>query len=1569
LTFTEATVRFLETKADGYFVKTMIYNKASEVLSEGNLVVLTGHPGEGKTAMAVHLALDGGVKPENCIKLECSRDWEEVNWSLRCFTTVIIDDIFGGVSLDHGRLTDWKRVLNDIEQRALDKELRVIITSRHYIIEEASEDMDKITMFKQTAKSSVHLDSRNLSEDEMKQILKAILNRNAIEEDVDMNDCVNKARCVSNPPSGEKEERVFGFPECCALFATETLISHGPDFFKRPEHHFKTYIEQLYKSKDIHQVHKFIALVAVWAQEDQKINESDLKNPKNVSAHIQNIADCFGIEIDHTLVETIKCSLRAYSTYLLMYDNSSCEYVYSHNLIGEMVGVVLGKHKPRECIQLCPRAFLKERITLNDDIGGEMKVSIPPGMYTDLCQKFIDTVCREGNSVCMNHYYYSMDVDILKHNAFESKTFVQVFLQYILDNNYATSLFNVSLLSSPSVLSECKTHFLLDYILAKDRLVLAEHIIPNISLFLTPDTYVSGDSICNVMRKLPTLLKSLFESGRASPNETCFGTNSNGNPSYSHPLIVGSSENLIDSVRCLLQHGADSNVTNTDGETALHCAARDGHREIFMELLSNGADVNLVDNNHNSALHLAARKGQHAILSELVKVYMNVNYANKLGMTALHEAAAGGLCDVIEAFLNSNADINAKNRYGDTPLHRAAREGRKDALKTLLKNGADVNIVNHETWTVLHCAANEGYCDIIEELMSSNACVNAANSCGNTPLHLAAQGSYKDAVITLLNNGANVNIANRDKWTALHYASYGGHCGVIKELLQNKADVNAKTSHGYTPFDLILNNEHIDAFHTLFLKSDTRVSGDSICIVMRKLPSLMKSLLESGRANPNETCSDTKSKGYPCYSHPLIVGSSENLIDSVMCLLQHGADPNVTNTSGETALHCAARDGHREIFMELLRNGADVNLVDNNHNSVLHLAAGKGQHAILSELVKIYMNVNYANKFGMTALHEAAAGGHCDVIEALLHSKAFVDSKNSNDNTPLHIAAKYGYTSVVERLLENGADVDIVNRNYWTALHFASYGGHCDVIQKLLQNKADVNAKDLDGNAPLHLTARKGHNDAVKVLLTYKGADVNIMNQTNWTALHYAADGGHCYVIEKILNCKVDVNIKTICGNTPLHLAVVKGYRSVVNRLLNAGADVHIKTNCGYTPLHLAVSKGYTNVVNRLLIAGADFHITTNNPFLHDTVDGEYRDIIEALLNSQANVNATDRYGNTPLHRAALKGCYCAVKILLCKGADTNIMNKNNWTALHNAADGGHCDVMGELFNNRADVNSKNSDGSTPLHRATLKGYKDAVNVLLNNGADVSIVDDDNRTALYYAEARGTCDEIEGLLISKVDFNTKDNVGSTPLHWAASKGYTNAVKTLLRNGANINIVDEDNWTALHYAAESGHCDTIEELLNSKADINAQDVDGNTPLQMATSKGYKNAVTTLLQNGACVNIVKNDNWTALHFAVENGHFDVIEELLKSNADVNAKTSMGNSSLHRAAYKGYKDAVQILLKNGADVNMVNKDNKTALHEASEGGHFDVMEELLNNADVNVKGRDERTPLQRCCECAIQ
>jgi len=54
------------------------------------------------------------------------------------------------------------------------------------------------------------------------------------------------------------------------------IQSHGSDFFKSPEYHFKSYIEQLCKPKESNQFYKLIALVAVWAERNHTVKETDL---------------------------------------------------------------------------------------------------------------------------------------------------------------------------------------------------------------------------------------------------------------------------------------------------------------------------------------------------------------------------------------------------------------------------------------------------------------------------------------------------------------------------------------------------------------------------------------------------------------------------------------------------------------------------------------------------------------------------------------------------------------------------------------------------------------------------------------------------------------------------------------------------------------------------------------------------------------------------------------------------------------------------------------------------------------------------------------------------------------------------------------------------------------------------------------------------------------------------------------------------------------------------------------------------------------------------------------------
>jgi len=1193
LIFTDATKRFLGTKADSYFEKTKFFTEAFKILSEKNIVVLTGHPGEGKTAMAANLALECGLKEENCVKLECARDWEDVNWSLRCFTTVIIDDIFGGFCLDHKRLSEWKSVVGDIEQCAKNGELKVIITSRHYIIEEANEDMDKVTLFNKDAKLTICLNSRYLPATELRQILKATLERNQITKTINLNECVSNAIGKFNPTTGEREQYVSGFPECAALFATDTFISQGPAFFKRPEQHFKAYIKQLYKSKDTEQFYKFIALVTVWANDHHTINDTDLQNPMKVSPHVQNIADCFGISIDHTFLEALKHSFYAYSSYLLVYNTSSGEYTFSHNLINEMVGVVLGKYKPRECIKLCQREFLMERLTLSEIEESEMKVSIPPSMYTALCEKMIQLICPDD---CVE----IQDRLILKHPSFETQSFIQVFLQYTVKNKFESKLFNAPCWAKWNADRNVGTKlYLLDYIVANNMIVFAEEIIMNITSILYSDTQVSGDSICTIMRKRPSLLKPLFESGRAHPNSPCYTWYGG----VSYPLIEASSENLIDLVQQLLFYGADPNIANSHRSTALHLAAQYGHNEICKVLLGYRDDVNVVKNigrdiyrrdfdsavggrysavtdehlmnkarvnakdiGEKTPLHRAAYSGFVNVVNTLLNNGAEVNIVNNRNKTALHYATLNGHDDVIRELLINKANINVKDSFGRSPLCWGALKGHNDAVKMLLKNGADVNFIDDNNQTALHMASQGGHCNVIEELIKSKAIINVNDKDGLTPLHFAADMGHSYVTKMLLNNGADPNIVDIRNLTALHVAAYEGHCGVIEELLHNKADVNAKSRTGHTPLHWAILGRQEDVVKIL-VNNGAETHTVLYFAAREGHCGVIEELLKS-KADVNAKSSNGRT--------PLHKAASHAHKDAVKLLLNNGAEVNAKDGKGRTPLHCAAFKGHRYAVKMLLDDGACVNIVDDN-NQTTSQSTAEGKHCgIIEETLNSKESINSNDNNERTSLHEAASEEHNDaeklllekgaeletlsrglsyIWEALLNSSANINANDSDMNTSLHLAESKGHDNGVKMLLKNGADVQTVDTNSQTTLHSAATIRHCDVIKELLNSKADINAMDTDGKTPLHLAACNGVNDAVKLLLN-NGADVNSLDKENCTALYEAVASGKHNIITELINFQADVNLKDSVGDSPLHIARRLKDEEAVTILINNGAYV-----------------------------------------------------------------------------------------------------------------------------------------------------------------------------------------------------------------------------------------------------------------------------------------------------------------------------------------------------------------------------------------------------------------------------
>lgn len=114
------------------------------------------------------------------------------------------------------------------------------------------------------------------------------------------------------------------------------------------------------------------------------------------------------------------------------------------------------------------------------------------------------------------------------------------------------------------------------------------------------------------------------------------------------------------------------------------------------------------------------------------------------------------------------------------------------------------------------------------------------------------------------------------------------------------------------------------------------------------------------------------------------------------------------------------------------------------------------------------------------------------------------------------------------------------------------------------------------------------------------------------------------------------------------------------------------------TPLHAAAAGYRAEIAQLLLDAGADPKAAYNHRRgqpLHYAADGyivsdlwdEKKQVamIRLLLKAGADMNAQDKNGATPLHRAVRTRCAAAVKCLLSAGADPTIRNKPGSTAFH----------------------------------------------------------------------------------------------------------------------------------------------------------------------------------------------------------------------------------------------------------------------------------------------------------------
>ena len=418
--------------------------------------------------------------------------------------------------------------------------------------------------------------------------------------------------------------------------------------------------------------------------------------------------------------------------------------------------------------------------------------------------------------------------------------------------------------------------------------------------------------------------------------------------------------------------------------------------------------------------------------------------------------------------------------------------------------------------------------------------------------------------------------------------------------------------------------------------------------------------------------------------------------------------------------------------------------------------------AVRSLIVDRGVDVNRPAPDGATALHWAVHRNDAALVDLLLAAGAGVSTANRYGVQPISLAAENGDAGILEALLDAGADPNAALPGGETVLMTAARTGDAEAVRVLLVRGADPNLRDgFRGQTALMWAAARNNAGAVHALAEL-GADVRAKTgtvaraplgnrlfyappPTGFTALLFAARGGHVEAVRVLLAAGADVDDTLSDGQSALVVAVANANWELAGYLLDRGADPNL-AGAGWNALHQLVR-------TRRMNTGFGFP----GPIPSGSVDSI--DVLKKMIAAGGDVNARmtvngmkdgqrnrlNRLGATPFFLAAKVTDTEALRVLVDAGADATIPNADGTTPLMVAAgvaiwnpgeDGGSLPgqedevleavkMCVELGN---DVNAANYRGMTALHGAAFRGANGVVEYLVAQGADL-----DARTALGYS--------------------------------------------------------------------------------------------------------------------------------------------------------------------------------------------------------------------------------------------
>jgi ankyrin repeat protein len=412
------------------------------------------------------------------------------------------------------------------------------------------------------------------------------------------------------------------------------------------------------------------------------------------------------------------------------------------------------------------------------------------------------------------------------------------------------------------------------------------------------------------------------------------------------PLVADAAERQdLPALRALLAQGADANLPQADGATALHWAVHWNDLAAADALIRGGALVDALNDLGVFPLSLACANGSVSMVERLIAAGASVRQTLPSGESALMSCARTGAARALQALLAHGADVEARERHrGQTALMWAAGGRHAAAVKVLIGRGADPNAAAASGFTPLMFAAREGDPASAQLLVAAGARINDTTPDGESALLIAAasvagltardyrvvaEPSGHEAVATvLIERGANINQADKFGMTALHHAVETRKPALLKTLVARGVELNARLTQGL-PFrrgDYVSRGGYGGA--TAFWLA-----------AMHGEVEMMRTLAAAGAdwRLPSRNGTTPLMVAAGLGQTDSRIAAESRLLEAVKFIVALGGNVNEANGGGQTAAHGAATISGHAIISYLAQQGAVLDVKDKGGRTPIDL--------------------------------------------------------------------------------------------------------------------------------------------------------------------------------------------------------------------------------------------------------------------------------------------------------------------------------------------------------------------------------------------------------------------------------------------------------------------------------------------------------------------------------------------------------------------------------------------------------------------------------------------------------